>query len=69
MMKKLIVLLLALLGFNAQAGEPQPDMADSFREDGKIYVVIAVMAIVFVCLAVYLFMLDRKVKKLEDKSK
>lgn len=50
----------------AQSSEPQ--MADTFRSEGKIYVVIAVLSIIFVCLIAYLIYIDIKVKKLE-KSK
>ena len=41
------------------------EMADAFRAEGKIYVVVAVTLIVLVGLFVYLFMLDRKLSKLE----
>lgn len=40
------------------------EMADTFREEGKIYVVVAVSTTVMIGLLVYLFMLDRKVKTL-----
>jgi hypothetical protein len=57
--------LFTFLLLAAQTGSPE--MADALREDGKIWVVIGVMALIFIALAVYLFLLDRKVKKLEDK--
>lgn len=41
------------------------EMADRFRADGKIYVVVAVIAVVLLGLLAYLFSLDRKVSKLE----
>lgn len=67
MTKKILLFLFAFAGFIAAAQEPaQPQMADSFRADGKIYVVISVMAIVFAALVFYLVMIDRKLKKLED---
>jgi len=43
----------------------QPEMADAFRSSGKIYVVVATIAIIFVGLAIYLFTIDRRLKKLE----
>jgi hypothetical protein len=49
--------------------EDAPQMADTFRSEGKIYVVVLVLSIVFVCLATYLIIIDRKLKKLEDKVK
>ena len=42
-------------------------MADTFREDGKIYVVIAVIMVILAGLFIYLFMLGNKVAKLERK--
>ena len=44
-----------------------PAMADTFRSDGKIYVVIAVLSIIFICIISYLIYLDIKLKKLEKK--
>lgn len=46
-----------------------PEMADSFRADGKIYVVVAVISIVFIGLATWLFRLDRKINRLEKNQK
>ena len=47
----------------------EPVMADSFRADGKIYVVVAVISIVFIGLAIWLFRLDRKISRLEKNQK
>jgi len=47
-----------------QAGPPV-DMADAFRADGKIYVVVAVIAIIFVGIAATLIHLDRKISRVE----
>lgn len=44
----------------------QVEMADAFRADGKIYVVVAIVIIVLAGLFVYLFLMDRKLKRLED---
>jgi CcmD family protein len=41
-------------------------MADTFYKEGKIYVVIAIFSIVLLGLAFYLFLIERKVKKLEE---
>lgn len=67
MTKFLKLLLLLLFPFVASAQEPQ--MADAFRQDGKIYIVITVLVIVFLCLTVYLVMMERKLKKLEKEFK
>lgn len=66
-MKKLPFLLLLLLSISsvfAQANQPV-EMADTMRSSGKIYVVVAVIAVIFVGLAIYLFSIDRRLKKIE----
>jgi hypothetical protein len=40
-------------------------MADAMKENGKIYVVIAVMLTILAGLVLYLIRLDRKISKLE----
>ena len=44
----------------------QIPMADTFRSEGKIYVVLAVMLILLAGLLFYLFRIDKKLKRLED---
>lgn len=44
-------------------------MATGLRSSGKIYVVVLVLAVLFVGLAIYLFSIDRKVSKLEKEHK
>ncbi|SDS87977.1 hypothetical protein SAMN05216490_2004 [Mucilaginibacter mallensis] len=66
-MKKLTFLLLLLLssfGVFAQA-DKSVEMADAFRSSGKIYVVIATICIIFAGLAIFLFSIDRRLKKVE----
>lgn len=48
---------------------PEVEMADTMRQDGKIYVVVAVIVTVLVGLVFYLIRLDRKVNKLEQQLK
>jgi CcmD family protein len=50
----------------AQA-QSEVEMADVMRADGKIYVVVAVLLIIFLGLIGYLIHLDRKISKLEKK--
>ena len=45
------------------------EMADRFRAEGKIYVVIAVVVIILAGLIVYVSRLDRKISKLEKNIK
>ena len=63
----LLFFFLLIVSFVAQAQDAE--MADKFREDGKIYVVITVFAIILIGLFVYVFMLDRKIGKLEKGEK
>jgi len=41
---------------------------NAMYSEGKIYVVIAVIGIIFVGLAAYLFQLDRKITKIENEK-
>lgn len=69
--KRYIALFLSLMVSAvamAQDAAAKPEMADAFRRDGKIYVVIAVISLVFIGLAVYLILIDRKVNKLEKQA-
>ncbi len=45
------------------------EMADTFRGEGKIYIVVGVILIIFIGLVVYLVMTDKKVKRLEEEIK
>ena len=43
------------------------EMADQMRSNGKIYVIVGIILIVLCGLIGYLFIMDRKVKRLEDR--
>jgi CcmD family protein len=43
----------------------QTEMADTMRANGKIYVVVAVLATIFAGIFAYLIYLDRKISKAE----
>ena len=45
------------------------EMADMLHENGKIYVVVGVIAIIFVGLVVYLVSIDRRLTKMEKEEK
>ena len=63
-MKKLIsILTFMFLMFFANAQDVK--MSDMMKENGKIYVVIAVMLTILAGLVLYLIRLDRKISKLE----
>ncbi len=44
------------------------EMADNFRADGKIYVVLAIILVILAGLFFYLIRIDRKVTKLEEQK-
>lgn len=61
----LLALMLPLLQAAAQAPSSQPEMAEALRQSGKIYVVVAVIAVVLTGLLLFLISLDRKLSRLE----
>ncbi|MBS1529092.1 MAG: CcmD family protein [Bacteroidetes bacterium] len=69
-MKKLLIFLcLTLSGFAVFAQNTDGvEMADKMRSSGMIYVVIATISIIFVGLAIYLFAMDRRLKKIEKEK-
>jgi hypothetical protein len=58
----LIFLILSIVSY---AQSSQPAMADALRKDGKIYVVVLVLATIFAGIIAFLVRLDRKISKLE----
>jgi CcmD family protein len=68
-MRALIILFFSLFSFVASAQASDIEMADQFRTDGKIYVVIAVVSVVLIGLFAYLFRLESKVSSLEKRNK
>lgn len=68
-MKKLSFLFcIIILAFSANA-QDKVDMADLMRSNGKIYVVLAVCLLILAGLFFYVFLLDRKIKKIEKENK
>lgn len=45
------------------------EMADTMRSNGKIYVIVGIILIILIGLITYLFLLDRKVSRLEKRLK
>ena len=63
-MKKLIsILILTFFALLVKAQDVK--MADVMKDNGKIYVVIAVMLTILAGLVLYLIRLDKKISKLE----
>ena len=69
MLRKLLFsfcLTLAAVNLRAQGNvASELSMADAFYADGKIYVVVAVVALILAGIIIYLVNLDRKVARLE----
>lgn len=64
----LFLLMLSAVVAVAQTA-PTVEMATELRSSGKIYVVVAVLVIIFAGIAIYLMRLDRKISKLEKEIK
>lgn len=66
-MKRILVLLLALnlISLTLFAQQSDVAMADQMRADGKIWVVVGVIALIFAGLITYLIRLDSKLTKIE----
>ena len=69
-MKKLIFSLLLMMSCAAVMAQQTQhvEMADALRSSGKIYVVILTIVIIFAGLALYLFSMDRRLKKIEKEK-
>ena len=75
-MKKLLTIFLLVLSLSVMAQEKIPvtesdysnnsvEMADQLRADGKIYVLVGIIGIIFAGITVYLISTDKKISKLE----
>jgi hypothetical protein len=62
--KKFILPVLLLLSQNLFA-QQTVEMADQLRADGKIWVVVTVIAVTFAGIILYLARLDRQISKIE----
>jgi len=62
---RLLFVVCGLLFSTLLFAQDKPEMADTMRSNGKIYVVVAVCLTILVGLFIYVFMVDRKVSRLE----
>jgi uncharacterized membrane protein len=66
------LLLLVSLFANAQENQNQNTetgpVNEFFRSNGKIYVIVGVLLIIFVGIVIFLIALDRKITKLEQRE-
>ena len=67
-LKRLFFTINAILiaGLSIAHDNTEIEMATGMLASGKIYVVVAVLTIIFLGLAIYLFLLDRRITKLES---
>lgn len=65
---KILSIIFTLLLFFIQARAQEVEMAAGLRSSGKIYVVVIIICVIFLGLFVYLFSIDRRLKKLEKKD-
>ena len=65
-MKSLLIFFVLLLPQFLVAQEVE--MADAFRADGKIYVVVGVVLLILFGMIGYLFFVEKRVKKLEEEK-
>lgn len=70
-MKKFILTLALILSFTLNLlaqNSNGVEMADALRGSGKIYVVVLVISVIFIGLAIYLFTIDSRLKKIEKQN-
>ena len=69
MIKKLLLSALFQLSILILfAQDSSAEMADTFRSNGKIYVVVAVILVILAGIIIYLIRLDRKISRLEKNA-
>lgn len=66
MLKKILTVFMLTVSLLANA---QVEMADDFRGEGKIYVVIAIILVLLAGFFFLLFKLDKRSKRLENEIK
>lgn len=66
-MKSILTLLFALLFSLSAMAQGDMPTGDIFRSHLKMYVVVAVLLIIFSGIIVFLFSLERRIKALEEK--
>lgn len=67
--KRISLLFSLVFTFLIVNGQEKVEMADTMRSNGKIYVVVAVLAIILIGLFIFLINIDRKINRLEKQHK
>ena len=66
LVSRLGMFMLMMILSIASLAQAQPvEMADTMRSNGKIYVVVLVCLTILIGLFIYVFLIDRKISKLE----
>ena len=68
-MKRLVTFIMATIIPSVLSAREQVEMADTMRNNGKIYVVVAILLVILFGLIAYLIMLDRRITKVEKEIK
>lgn len=70
MKKTILSLLLVINGLMCSFAQSSTgvEMATGLRSSGKIYVVVAVLVILFIGMTIYLFTIDKKLSRLEKEQ-
>jgi hypothetical protein len=75
-MKNLLLIVVLFFSLQGAAQESyagpentKVEMADQFRSNGKIYVVVAVLSTILLGMILYTITLDRRLNKLENETK
>lgn len=71
-MKTVLIFIMLFMAVSAFAQNPAVggvEMADTFRSEGKIYVVIAVVVTILLGIGYYLWLLDRRLSRLEKERR
>ena len=64
-MNKLILIVIVTFFSTLAYAQEKPEMADVMRSNGKIYDVVAVCLTILIGLFIYVFIIDRKISKIE----
>ena len=68
-MNRLFLICFFILFSTISQAQDKVEMADVLRSNGKIYTVVAVCLTILIGLFAYVFLIDRKISKLEKEQK
>lgn len=68
LLRKAFLFCLLIVSVFSSYAQTDVEMADGMRANGKIYVVVAVLAVILFGLFVFLISIDRKISRLEKEK-